>query len=102
MNGAAISPALRLWRIVSIVDLPAFLVGGLAAVAGQRWGAYLLITNLVVQIGSHLMVGGWAYREVMTRPWPKVAPLSDEDGFLLAPPTTTFVWSRRETPLALR
>jgi hypothetical protein len=79
MNGAAISPALRLWRTVSIVDLPAFLVGGLAAVAGHRWGAYVLIANLAVQIGSHLIVGGWAYHEVMTRPWPKVAPLSDED-----------------------
>jgi hypothetical protein len=71
--------SLRLWRLVTILDMPAFIVGGLAAVAGQRWGAYVLVANVVVQIGSHLLVGGWAYRDVMTRPWPKVAPLDDDD-----------------------
>jgi hypothetical protein len=79
MERQALPPALRLWRLVTILDMPAFIVGGLAAVAGQRWGAYLLIANLAVQIGSHLLVGGWAYRDVMTRPWPKVAPLDDDD-----------------------
>jgi len=49
-----------------MLNMPALVVGGLAAVAGHRWGAYVLIANLVVQIGSHLIVGGWAYREVMT------------------------------------
>ena len=62
-----------------MLDMPAFIVGGLAAVAGRRWGAYVLIANLVVKIGSDLIVGAWAYREVMTRPWPKVAPLDDDD-----------------------
>lgn len=79
MNGESISPTLPLWRVLSLLDMPAFLVAGLAAVAGHRWGASLLIANLVAQIGSHLVVGGWACREVMTRPWPKVAPLNDED-----------------------
>ncbi len=79
MNGRAIPPPLRLWRIVGILDMPAFIVGGLAALAGHRWGAYVLVANLVVQIGFHLIVGWWAYREVMTRPWPKVAPLDDDD-----------------------
>ena len=79
MNGRAIPPLLRLWRIVAILNMPAFIVGGLAAVAGHRWGAYLLVANLVVQIGFHLIVGWWAYREVMTRPWPKVPPLGDDE-----------------------
>ena len=76
---APVSPLLRLWQMVGIVDMPAYLVGGIAAVAGHRWGAYVLIANLVVQIASHLIVGRSAYREVMTRPWPKVAPLDDDD-----------------------
>jgi len=79
LSGEAIPPHLRLWRMVGILDMPAFIVGVLAALAGHRWGAYVLVANLVVQIGSHLIVGAWAYREVMTRPWPKVAPLDDDD-----------------------
>jgi hypothetical protein len=65
--------------LVSVLDVPALIVGTLGALAGERWGAYLLIANLVVQIGFHLIVGMQAYREVMTRPWPKVAPLYDDD-----------------------
>ncbi len=79
ISGQAFPPLLRLWKIVGMLDIPAFIVGGVAAVAGHRWGAYVLIANLVVQIGSHLILGAWAYREVMTRPWPKVAPLGDDD-----------------------
>jgi hypothetical protein len=62
-----------------MLDLPLYLVGGLAALSGRRWGAYLLVANLVLQIGFHLIVGGWAYRDVMTRPWPKVSPPEDDD-----------------------
>jgi hypothetical protein len=79
VSNQAIPGPLRLWRLVAIVDLPAFLIGGLAAIAGHRWGAYVLIGNLVVQIGSHLVLGWRAYRDVMTREWPKVAPRDDED-----------------------
>jgi hypothetical protein len=79
MSSEVIPAHLRLWRLVAILDMPAFLIGGLAAVAGHRWGAYVLITNLVVQIGFHLIVGWRAYRDVMKRPWPKVAPIDDAD-----------------------
>jgi hypothetical protein len=70
---------LKIWRVVSVLNMPALMVCGLAALTGHRWGAYLLITNLVMQIGFHLIVGASAYRDVMTRPWPKVAPLAHED-----------------------
>lgn len=72
-------PVLRLWRGVSLLDVPALMVGGVAGVAGHRWGAYLLVANLLVQIGSHLAVGAWAYRDVMARPWPSVPALDDWD-----------------------
>lgn len=79
MTSRTIPRHLRLWRLVSIVDMPAMLVGGLAALSGRRWGAYLLVANVVVQIGFHLVVGAWAYRDVMGRSWPKVAPLEDDE-----------------------
>lgn len=79
MTSGAIPPHLRVWRVVSALDAPAFMVGAFAAVMGHRWGAYVLLANLVVQIGFHLMVGVRAYREVMSRPWPKVTPLDDDE-----------------------
>ena len=79
MSDQPIPTYFGLWRIVTIVDLPAFFIGALAAIAGHRWGAYVLIANLVLQIGFHLIVGWGAYREVMTREWPNVAPLNDEE-----------------------
>jgi hypothetical protein len=30
-------------------------------------------------VGMVDVVGSWAYRETMTRPWPKVASLNDDD-----------------------
>ena len=79
MNVTPIPRHLRIWRVVALLDSPVFVVGALAAVAGHRWDAYLLILNVVVQIGFHLVVGWWAYRDVMSRPWPKVAPLGEDD-----------------------
>jgi hypothetical protein len=79
MDSRILPRHLRLWRLVSIIDMPAMVVGALAAISGHRWGAYLLVVNLVVQICFHLLVGAWAYRDVMTRPWPSVSPLEDDD-----------------------
>ncbi len=69
---------MQLWRLVKLVDVPAMLVGGLAAATDHRWGGLILLANFVVQIGAHLAAGGWAYRDVMSRPWPKVAPVVDD------------------------
>jgi hypothetical protein len=70
---------LRIFRLVKMLDLPALLVGGLAAAAGHRWGGDLLVVYVTVQIGVHLMVGAWAYRDVMTRPWPEVQRVDADD-----------------------
>jgi hypothetical protein len=71
-------PLLKAWRFVSLVDVPAIFVGGFGAALGHRWGAYVLLVNLVVQIGAHLVVGSVAYKETMARQWPAVAPLVDD------------------------
>jgi hypothetical protein len=59
--------------------MPALFVGGIAAAAGHRWGAHVLIANIALQHASHLAVGTWAYREVMSRPWPEVPALGDRE-----------------------
>jgi hypothetical protein len=79
MAAKELSAALQLWRLVRLFDMPSLLIGGIAAAAGQRWGAYVLVANLVVQIGSHLTVGAWAYRDVMSRAWPEVPALTDSE-----------------------
>jgi hypothetical protein len=46
--------------------------------SGPSLGAYLLIANLIVQIGAHVVVGVTAYNGAMAQPWPKVEPLVDD------------------------
>jgi hypothetical protein len=72
-----LSPLLQAYRHVNLVDVPALVVGGFAAALGHRWGAFVLLANVVVQIGAHAILGSVAYRDVIARPWPKVAPPDD-------------------------
>ena len=70
-----------LWA--AAVGLPAFqlmaVAGGLAAGLGWRAGIVVLLLGFVGTIAVHLLMGIVDYRRVMSRPWPKVAPLEDED-----------------------
>jgi hypothetical protein len=68
----------RIYRFVKLLDVPALVIGGLAAAAGHRWGGVVLVTDVAVQIGSHFAVGTWAYRDVMSRPWPDVQRINDD------------------------
>jgi general stress protein CsbA len=79
MESRSIPRLLRVWRVVSALNMPAFMVGGFAGLTGHRWAAYVLIANFVTQIGFHLMVGARAYQDVMTKAWPTVVPLADDD-----------------------
>jgi hypothetical protein len=53
--------------------------GLFAAMAGARIGAYLLLAGLGVQLGCDLALGVRSYRSTMGRPWPRVAPIVDDD-----------------------
>jgi hypothetical protein len=58
----------------------ALLLGGLfIAMAGARVGAYLLLAGLGLQLTGDLAFGLLSYRNTMQRPWPQVAPLTDDD-----------------------
>ncbi len=60
--------------------LEAMIFGGLlAAFAGWRTGALILLAGLGGTFGIHLTVGIAGYRESMRRPWPAVRALDDDD-----------------------
>jgi hypothetical protein len=74
----------RLWRTYALCDQLAFfaIIGGLyAGVLGSRWGAYVALGGFTVHIALHHTAAIVMYRGVMRRPWPKVAPLDDDDDF---------------------
>jgi hypothetical protein len=79
MAGARIPLLFRSYRLIKTFDLPALLVGSLTAAAGHRWGGYVLVVDVAVQVGAHLVLGTWAYRDVMTRPWPEVQRVDGGD-----------------------
>ena len=56
------------------------LFGGLwAAFLGWRPGAFVAIGGAFLTFAWQLALGIWSYRRVMSRPWPKVPPLEDDD-----------------------
>jgi len=56
------------------------LFGGLfAAVLGWRPGAFVAMAGACLIFAWHLAIGAWSYRRVMSRPWPKVSPIEDDD-----------------------
>jgi hypothetical protein len=61
------------------LDPLAMIVGFYAAAFGQRWGAYVLLGWFLARLSLHLAIGVWGYARAMTRPWPKVEPLTDWD-----------------------
>jgi membrane-associated PAP2 superfamily phosphatase len=54
-------------------------IGGLAAAWDWEPGAYVMIGALASMVLAHLVVGVVGYLQVMSRPWPRVRPLEDED-----------------------
>jgi hypothetical protein len=56
-----------------------FLVGAFAAVVGWEPGVVVMLAGFVGLLGAHLAAGIAAYRRIMSRPWPRVPPLEDDD-----------------------
>jgi hypothetical protein len=64
---------------VNLLGTALLAIGGLAAVSDWKPGAYLMIAALASMVLAHLVVGVLGYLHVMSRPWPHVRPLGDED-----------------------
>jgi hypothetical protein len=69
----------RVFSSANLLGTALLLIGGLAAVSDWKPGAYLMIAGLAVIVLTHLIVGTLGYLEVMSRPWPLVRPLDDDD-----------------------
>ena len=68
----------RLWSRSGLVFQAVLLVGILLAIRDERAGAWLLLAAVTGLVAAHLAISLVAYRRVMRRPWPLVAPLADD------------------------
>lgn len=66
-------------RIAAPLAMAGILAGFLTAIAGWRIGAFVMLGAVCLDFTWHLAAGIAGYRSVMRRPWPKVAPLDDDD-----------------------
>jgi hypothetical protein len=73
----------KLDYVRALLDFPLFaalLLGALAALVFEwRVGALVAVISLVASLMLHVVNGVIEYRRVMKRPWPRVAPLDDDD-----------------------
>lgn len=69
----------RLWSSGGLALQAVLLLGALLAVSDERAGAWLLLVALTALVALHLVISVVAYRRIMRRPWPQVAPLPDDD-----------------------
>jgi hypothetical protein len=78
--GSSVPEAVRAgYTVLSLVTLVGLYVGLGSALLGWRPGAFIALGALSVQFLGYLVRGVISYRSVMSRPWPKVKPLSDDD-----------------------
>ena len=69
----------RLWIASRAVFYLGIAVGAYAAVARSTPAAVVMLAVVGAAAATRLAAAAVGYRRVMRRPWPKVAPLDDED-----------------------
>jgi hypothetical protein len=72
----------RTERVLTLLEAPLALLifaGAGGAVAGWRGGVFLAVGAALAGLGAHVARGIASYRRVMSRPWPRVQPLADDD-----------------------
>jgi hypothetical protein len=55
------------------------MIGGMYAALVWRPAAYVMLIGFTGHVLNHIAQGVLRYRMVMARPWPKVAPIDDDD-----------------------
>jgi hypothetical protein len=70
---------MRLLTVVYLVAIGVMYAGIAAAVFGWKPSAWLMLSGAAGFGAIHLAGGIVEYRRVMRRPWPRVAPLPDDD-----------------------
>jgi hypothetical protein len=72
----------KLGAVSALISLALQLVlvaGASIGLAGHRIGAWLMVAAVTGFLLSHLAVGLISYHRTMSRPWPNVQPLMDDD-----------------------
>lgn len=69
----------RLWGYGDLASRALVVSGAFATVFVGRAGAAVMLAGLLAALMIHLAIGVIAYRRVMAREWPKVAPLDEDD-----------------------
>jgi hypothetical protein len=63
-----------------LLSFEALFLGGIfAALLGWRPGAFVAVAGAMLTFASYLVGAVVGYRRTMSRPWPKVPPIADED-----------------------
>lgn len=76
---AELSPNQRTYLTLGVSFFLLVIIGIYASLLGWRPGAYLGLVGLAGHLLGHLAAAVGAYRRVMSRPWPEVPPLADDD-----------------------
>ncbi|MEO5576794.1 MAG: hypothetical protein ABIR67_01740 [Gaiellaceae bacterium] len=69
----------RVWSVSGIALQGLLLAGIYVAFVGWKPSAWIMIGTLSAIVTGHIALSIVAYRRTMSRPWPKVAPLQDDD-----------------------
>jgi hypothetical protein len=67
------------WGWASLAFELALTFGAFLAVAAWRPAAVIMIGAFTLGVAAHVALAVVKYRRTMTRPWPKVQPLPDDD-----------------------
>jgi len=67
------------WTLCSRVCQLTIVAGACGALADWRPGAYLIAAGLTGLVVAHATIALVEYRRVMSRAWPAVPPLADDD-----------------------
>jgi hypothetical protein len=66
-------------KVAAPLAMLGIIFGFLTAIAGWRIGAFVMLGAVCLDFTWHLVAGIAGYCSVMRRPWPKVAPLEDDE-----------------------
>ncbi len=67
------------WKSIDVLLQIALVAGASLGLTGHRVGAWLMVAAVTGFVLNHVSVGLIGYRRAMSRPWPKVEPLDDDD-----------------------
>ena len=71
-------PFTVVWHWITVLSTLLVVAGAVGVLAARSW-AWVIAGGLGLGSASSIAVAFVAYRRTMSRPWPQVAPLADED-----------------------